>query len=81
VAEGPGRHHHKVRRTTMEEIFPRLPGPDRCCCCGGFAFFYCGRCELSLCVKDRICPECESDEDVCPLDPPNRQVFTPRQIV
>jgi hypothetical protein len=65
----------------MEEIFPRLPGPDRCCCCGGFALFFCQRCELNLCCRDRICPECESDEDVYPLDPPNRHFSGLRQNV
>jgi hypothetical protein len=54
----------------MDDLYPRFPGPDRCSCCAAFAFFYCGRCQLSLCCKDRICPECESDEDVHPLPLP-----------
>jgi hypothetical protein len=54
----------------MDDFSPRLPGPDRCACCGAVARFWCERCDLSLCCRDRICPECDSDEEVYPWTRP-----------
>jgi hypothetical protein len=48
-----------------------LPSWNRCSACGGPAIAYCTRCELLLCSKDRVCPDCESDECVVPLARPD----------
>jgi hypothetical protein len=56
----------------MDAFSPRIPGPDRCACCGGPAFFTCEVCEMSLCPLHKVCPECESDDFVLPLPPPAR---------
>jgi hypothetical protein len=53
----------------MNGSSPRIPGPDRCACCGGPAFFTCEACEMPLCPLHKTCPECDSEEDVLPLPP------------
>jgi hypothetical protein len=45
-----------------------MPRWNRCSACGGIPIAYCTRCELVLCPKHKLCPDCDADDAVVPLD-------------